>query len=78
MADAGDTFVPIFQPHDSIQAGMIRTALENSDIPCYINNETASAVRFGGLGFGAAEMIVMVPKTQIEQAQAIIRELGFK
>lgn len=71
-------FICVFQPPDTVQAGMVRSALEDSGIPCYVNNENMSGLRFGGLATGAAAMQVMVPENQMDDALQIIRELGFQ
>ena len=68
-------FVPIFQPYDVMQAGFIRSALEDADILCYINNENFSSVRMGGMGLGIGGMTIMVPDNQAEQAIGIIKQL---
>ena len=67
------TFIPIFTPSDSIQAGLIHSVLEQADIICYVNNENFSAIRMGGLGMGAGGMSIMVPDNQAEQAIGIIK-----
>ncbi len=69
-------FVSIFQPRDSIQAGLIQGALDHADIICYVNNENLSSIRTGGIGIGIGSMTVMVPETQAEEAIEIIKELG--
>jgi hypothetical protein len=71
-------FISVYQPYDTIQAGLIQSTLEKNDIVCYVNNENGSSVRFGGLGFGAASMMVMVPESQKDQALQIISELGLE
>ena len=68
-------FVSIFQPYDVMQAGFIRSALEDVDILCYINNENFSSVRMGGMGLGIGGMTIMVPDNQAEQAIEIIKQL---
>lgn len=79
MENLGDgKFAPVYQPYDTTQAGLIQRALEQNDIVCYINNENASTVRFGGLGFGAASMMVMVPENQRDKALKIISDLGLE
>lgn len=78
MTSENEKFVCAFQPHDAVQAGMIRSVLENSDIPCFIDNENASALRFGGLATGIAEMRIMVPENQVKQARQMIKGLGFE
>jgi len=71
-----EKFIPILQPHDATQAGFIRSTLELNDIVCYVNNENVSSVRFGGIGMGAAGMMVMVPESQAEKARQLISDLG--
>lgn len=71
-------FVSVYQPLNPPQAGLIQGALEESGIVCYVNNENASVTRFGGIGFGAAGMAVMVPEDQAGQALQIIADLGLK
>ncbi len=73
-----EDFVSVYRPYDTTQAGLIQNALEDKDILCYVNNENASTVRFGGIGFGAAGMAVMVPKRHEEKARSIIAALGFR
>ena len=73
-----ENFVAVYQPYDTTQAGLIQNALEQNDVVCYVNNENASSVRFGGLGFGAASMMVMVPESQQDKAYQVISELGLK
>lgn len=73
-----EKFVSAFQPYDTTQAGWIQSALEENGIICYVNNENASSVRFGGIGFGAASMMIMVPQTQLEEARRIISDLGLE
>lgn len=70
-----EEFICIFQPMNHMQAGMIRDALLEADINCYVNNESTSAMRFGGFGIGAGTMNVMVPRDQAEQAKKIIESL---
>lgn len=76
MNDAKDEqFISICQPKDAVQAGMIREALEQAGVNCYVSNENFSAIRtFGGVGAGT--MAVMVPESQAEQATQIIKDLG--
>ncbi len=70
-------FVSICEPRDSIQAGMIRGALENAEIHCYINNENFATVRLGGgMGLGVGTMQVMVPEEQADTARDIVAGLG--
>lgn len=71
-------FVSICQPADPVQAGMIREALEQANVTFYIDNETTSTVRFGGVGIGAGRMTVMVPEGQIDQATQILAALGIE
>ena len=73
-----NSFISVYQPYDTTQAGLIRSALEQNDVVCYINNENVSSVRFGGIGFGAAGMMVMVPESQQEKARQIISNLGLE
>jgi len=73
-----ESFVSIYQPYDTTQAGLIRSALEQNNVVCYVNNENVSSMRFGGLGFGAASMMVMVPESQRDEALQIISELGLE
>lgn len=70
-------FVSICRPQDSIQAGMIRGALQEADITCHVDNENFSAVRLGGgAGIGVGTMNVMVPSDQVEKANEIPKGLG--
>ena len=71
-------FVSIFQPSDTIQAGLVQGALEQADIICYVNNENLSSIRTGGIGIGIGSMTVLVPETQAEKAIEIIKELGIE
>jgi hypothetical protein len=71
-----EKFVPAFHPYNITQAGLIQGALEQANMICYINNENASGIRFGGIGMGAARMTVMVPESQLEKSLQIISELG--
>lgn len=73
-----EKFLPVFQPYDSTQAGLIRNALEQNNIICYVNNESVSSIRFGGIGMGAASMMVMVPESQQDEALKIISDLGLE
>ena len=61
-----------------MQAGFIREALEQADILCYVNNETLSSVRMGGIGLGVGSMSVMVPENQTEAAIELIKGLGIE
>ncbi len=70
------TFVSIWQPGSPIQAGMIRDALEQANINCYVNNEVACSARFGGVSLGAGGMAVMVPENEVGQARQILVGLG--
>jgi len=70
-------FISIFQPYDVIQAGLIRSVLEQADIICYVNNENFSSLRMGGMGLGVGSMSIMVPDNQSEQAIEIIQQLKF-
>lgn len=67
-------FISIFQPRDPVQAGMIREALVQASINCYVNNE------MGGMSIGAGSMStgIMVPEDQAEQARDIITGLGME
>jgi hypothetical protein len=79
MKNRNDTqFVSVSQPADTFQAGIIRGALENENIICYVNNENTASTHFGGIGLGAASMAVMVPENQAEQAVEIIKGLGIE
>ena len=71
-------FISIWQPADTMQAGLIRGALEKENIICYVNNENTSGTHFGGIGLGAASMAVMVPESQAEEAIEIIKGLGIE
>lgn len=73
-----EKFVSVFQPYDVTQAGLIRNALKKNSILCYVNNENAAGIRFGGIGLGAAGMDVMVPEGQADAALQIISELGLQ
>lgn len=68
-------FVSVWQPHDTVQAGLIRSTLEAANIPCYVNNENLASVH-GGLSIGIGRMAVMVPENQAEKARELIRDLG--
>lgn len=77
MNSSKDTrFAAVFHPYNTMQAGLIRSALEESGIICYVNNENLSGIRFGGMGIGAGSMAVMVPENQAKDAVGIIKELG--
>ena len=70
-------FVSICQPRDSIQAGMIRGALQDAGLTCHVENENFSAIRLGGgMGIGAGAMRVMVPSDQVEKANVVLKGLG--
>ncbi len=71
-------FVCVFQPANSIHAGMIREALEQAGINCYVNNDIASSVRLGGVSIGAGATRVMVPDDSAAKAREIITGLGIK
>jgi len=74
--DADIRFVPVCQPGGAIQAGMIREALQQAGVNCYVENETFSMVRLGGgAGTGLGAMRAMVPADQVDRARAIIAEL---
>jgi hypothetical protein len=73
-----ESFISVYQPYDTTQAGLIRNALEQSDIVCYVNNENVSSMRFGGQGSGAASMMVMVPKSHRDKAMQIISDMGLE
>jgi hypothetical protein len=72
------SFVSVFQPSDTVQAGLIRSALEGADIICYVDNENLASVQMGGVGIGAGRMSVMVPENEAEQAISIIKGLGIE
>ena len=79
MSNSNDTrFAAVFHPYNAMQAGLIRGALEQSGIVCYVNNENLSGMHFGGMGIGAGSMAVMVPENQAEDAMEIIKELGIR
>ncbi|MDD5679455.1 MAG: DUF2007 domain-containing protein [Kiritimatiellae bacterium] len=79
MNDQDNTkFIAVFQPRTSVQSGMIREALEQADITCYVDNEHFSSVQMGGMSIGAGSMKVMVPEDQTEQAKDIIAGLGIE
>lgn len=71
-----EKFVSAYQPADAMQAGLIRGSLEENDIICYVNNEIGSSMRFGGVGMGAASMMIMVPESQLDETLRIISDLG--
>ena len=71
-------FIPVFQPRDTIEAGLISGALEHAGIVCYVNNENLSAVKMGGGGIGVGRMTVMVPESQITKSLEIIADLGME
>lgn len=71
-------FISVFQPRDTIQAGMIREALVQASVNCYVANEMFSSVRMGGVSIGAGNMSVMVPEDQAQLARDIITGLGFE
>jgi len=73
-----DTFIPIFQPKDPIQAGLIKETFEEAEINFYINNENISSMRFVGMRIGAGDMIVFVQEAFVEQAQELISSLGIE
>jgi len=68
-------FVSICTPNNSFHAGMIRAALESAGINVYINNESFSQIRQGGIGIGSGSMAVMVPENEAEKARQIIDAL---
>ena len=70
--------VSVFQPRNPVQAGMIREALTQASVNCYVDNETFSGVQMGGISIGAGKMSVMVPEDQAEQAKEIIAGLGME
>ena len=72
-----DKFIPIYQPRDPIQAGMIREAFEKAEIIFYINNENISSMRFVGTRIGAGDMTVMVQENFLEEALTLINDLGY-
>lgn len=47
-------------------------------IICYVSNKNVSSIRFGGIGLGAAGMMVMVPESQQAEALEIISDLGME
>ena len=71
-------FIAVFQPRDPVQAGIIREALVQANVNCYVNNEIFSSTRMGGVSIGAGSMSVMVPEDQAEQARDIITGLGME
>lgn len=72
-------FVCICKPRDSIQAGMIRGALEDAGLHGYVNNENFATVRLGGgMGLGVGTMRVMVPADQADRARGIVVGLGIE
>jgi hypothetical protein len=68
-------FITVFRPRDPVQAGMIREALVQASVNCYVNNET---VQVGCINIGAGSMSIMVPEDQAEQARDIITGLGME
>ncbi len=68
--------VSICQPRNSIQAGMIRGAMEEAGVTCHVDNENFAAVKLGGgMGIGAGTMRVVVPSDQVERANEILQGL---
>ena len=79
MNDQVDTeFIAVFHPQNHLQAGMIRVALEQANVNCYVDNETASSVRMGGVGIGAGSTTIMVPRYEAERALDIITGLAIE
>ncbi|WP_189605375.1 putative signal transducing protein [Salinimicrobium marinum] len=69
-------FVSIYHTVHSFEIEIIRNLLEENDIKYQLPDEaTQSAAGMAGLGM--AGMRVMVPKSQREQAIAILKERGF-
>lgn len=70
--------VSVFQPRDTMQASMIRDALQQNGIDCCIENENFSNVRLGGWGTGAGTMNVLVSSEKADLAKEILADLGFE
>ena len=72
-------FISVFQPRDPVQAGMIREALVQASVNCYVNNEMGGmSIGAGSMSTGAGSMRIMVPEDQAEQARDIITGLGME
>lgn len=70
-------FKAVVQPHDIVQAELIKGALENAGISTYIDNENFASTR-GSVGIGVGKMAVMVPESQAELAIKIIKALALE
>ena len=68
-------FLPVCHPGTSIEAGMIREALEQAGVNFYIQNENFAAIRTI-TGIGAGTVTVMVPENEVERAKEIIAGIG--
>lgn len=68
-------FIPVFHPHDSIQAELINSTLEQAGIVCYVNNGNLTSIYMGSIGIGAFSMVIMVPENMKELAEEIIKKL---
>lgn len=78
MNDQDNTkFIAVFHPRDPLQAGMIREALEQAGVNCYVNNENFS-IQNGCISIGAGSMRIMVSEDQAEQAKDVITGLGME
>jgi len=75
MEEKDAEFVCVYQPGNPANASLARSALEENDIPCYVENESFSSALFGEIGIGAGRMRVMVPRNRAEEAAAILADL---
>lgn len=72
-------FIAVFHPRDPVQAGMIREALVQDGVNCYVDNENFTSVQMGGgMGIGAGKMRIMVPEDQAGRARDVITGLGME
>ncbi len=69
MAD----LVPLCQPADPLELGMIRRLLESEGIVFYINNENYGSL-YALPSIGHATMTVMVDASMLEEAQELLAE----
>ncbi|MBU4200437.1 MAG: DUF2007 domain-containing protein [Verrucomicrobia bacterium] len=74
--DPHSSFVDIFHPRTSYEAGIIRETLKQEGINVYINNENFANTGMV-IGTGMDTMKVMVPRTDADKARDLIEQLGF-
>ncbi len=67
-----ENLIKIYSPIDNLEADFIKNALEQGNIYCFIQGYNHASML--GRGNFAIELGIMVPKDQVEEASAIIKE----